>query len=695
MYAKQREFKVNTGPMTVDALIDSIALNKDQQLTKLDNNSSGTPQNLIIFIRDQVKPEDLWLPRNWATENLPARQWLMDNGLSFTNSFTNTAMCSVSRSTFFTGKFPAQHQADLLLSDIDSPYLNDQVQLSPDLPNLATILKGQGYDVSFFGKAHLSKTFTLTDGEVVYQDMNAYGFDDWVGPDAGQDMKPENAGGGPNDNDGRFISEAKQWLQNRIEDEEDKPYALVVSLVNPHDVLSYPKGYIDQFDYDREWIKGDIDILPPTVGEEKQWNFKPSIQNQWMVLQDGGQPLPTDKMKLNYLNFYGNLMKNADSQMGEILDIIRDSGNPDDVNNTMIVSTSDHGEMGMSHGGMTQKMFNAYDESLKVPMIWSNPSYFKGSQETDALVSLIDFLPTYANFQGFSPDYIDQQDLRGVDYSSILRQARESENLTGLDVQDSILYTYDDIYAGQDPSLSYQFHSDPVHGILPAANRIQAVRTKDFKYARYYSGDQDYKAANWDGELYDLRPLGGDYYPDTDPITGQLNPFRAAPLELRNLDPKAEARRRLLKIFGIGDGPIATKRQKEAYEEMSDLLDQQIEERLQPLPEPDPIEPSLFVYQGGSGGDQSAYVLGDPIVRLIQNSSNKNDLELAFNTRYGQSYNLVYADQGDPYASNTSLNSEAIIGTNGPTYYYLTGLSAAIDLEQIFIQWSEGFVPLT
>ena len=98
------------------AIMSSSNLNNDivddlhQQSANLDQKKPDTPENLIIFIRDQVKPEDLWLPRDWAEENLPTRQWLIDNGLSFTNSFTNTAMCSVARSTFFTSKFPAQHQ---------------------------------------------------------------------------------------------------------------------------------------------------------------------------------------------------------------------------------------------------------------------------------------------------------------------------------------------------------------------------------------------------------------------------------------------------------------------------------------------------------------------------------------------------------------------------------------------------------
>ena len=50
---------------------------------------------------------------------------------------------------FFTSKCPAQHQADLILSDIENPVLDSQIQLNPDLPNLGNILSSQGYDVAF------------------------------------------------------------------------------------------------------------------------------------------------------------------------------------------------------------------------------------------------------------------------------------------------------------------------------------------------------------------------------------------------------------------------------------------------------------------------------------------------------------------------------------------------------------------
>jgi len=687
--------------------VDTIEkINQIKSSIAIAENATEKPQNLIVFIRDQVKPEDLWLPRDWAKDNLPTRQWLLNNGLSFENAFTNTAMCTSARSTFFTGKYPAQHEVELVLSDIENPILDSQIQLNPDLPTLGNVLGDLGYDVSFFGKAHLSKTFTTKDGEVVYQDMNQYDFKDWQGPDAGQDMLPENAGGGYANNDGRYINQATTWLNNRIDSGNTKPFAMVVSLVNPHDVLAYPLTWgegdpSEFFGYSKEMIKGDINILPPTVDEpitgsitadgyDFSGNYKPQIQREWLRAQPLAQPLPTDQLKLNYLNFYGNLMKIADSQMGEVIKAL---DSKDQINNTIFVSTADHGEMGMSHGGMVQKMFNAYEESIKVPMIWSNPRYFKGGQKSEALVSHVDFLSTVANFYGASRENISNYDLRGVDYSSILERAssKSSLNHENLNVQSSILYTYDDIYAGQDPLNSIPQGSWD-HGILPGPNRIQAVRTKDYKYVRYYSADETYEPKNWQGELYDLRPNGGDYYPNIDPITGQLNPFKAAPLELDNLDPKAEALR-VLK----GGSSIATPEQKIAYVEMSKLLDEQISQKLQPLLPQASKAPTFYTYYGGSA-QNSKYKYGDPITRLIPSTNGTQDLEVAFNTRADQTYNIVEIVQstsnGTTKITEIDTLEQNIIGTNGPTYQYIRGLPSDLNLSNFAVEWIGGYVPM-
>ena len=146
-----------------------------------------------------------------------------------------------------------------------------------------------------------------------------------------------------------------------------QPFFLVVSLVNPHDVLAYPRIWQDG-GYDSDaWLDGEID-LPPTVDEDL--STKPAAQrrfNTWLNLGLG--PLRDAEEQRNYVNFYGNLIKAADAALVEVLDTLDETGLLED---TLIVRTSDHGEMGMAHGGMRQKSFNVYEESLRVRTQSSN-----------------------------------------------------------------------------------------------------------------------------------------------------------------------------------------------------------------------------------------------------------------------------------------------------------------------------------
>jgi choline-sulfatase len=117
-------------------------------------------------------------------------------------------------------------------------------------------------------------------------------------------------------------------------------------------------------------------------------------------------------MKRNYLNFYGNLMKSSDAYLVKILDTLASSGL---LENTLVIATADHGEMGTTHGGMRQKNFNFYEEAIRVPLVYSNPRLFKTPQTSDALVSHVDFLPTLASLVGAPPSA--RRNWQGIDYS--------------------------------------------------------------------------------------------------------------------------------------------------------------------------------------------------------------------------------------------------------------------------------------
>ena len=114
------------------------------------------------------------------------------------------------------------------------------------------------------------------------------------------------------------------------------------------------------------WLKGPI-TLPATVNEDL--STKPSVQEQFRNLFNLSGPLKTPRMKRHYLNSYANLIKASDAYLVDVLDALTDTGLLDD---TVVIRTADHGEMGLAHGGQRQKNFNFYEEAIRVPLVYSN-----------------------------------------------------------------------------------------------------------------------------------------------------------------------------------------------------------------------------------------------------------------------------------------------------------------------------------
>ncbi|HEU4560662.1 MAG TPA: sulfatase-like hydrolase/transferase, partial [Longimicrobium sp.] len=300
---------------------------------------------------------------------------------------------------------------------------------------------------------------------------------------ANQDV-PE-AGGGWPDNDGRFMTEkgaaatgnegALDYL--RSEAAKQQPFFMVISLVNPHDVLFYPSTYPQAGYLSKEWLEGSIG-LPATVDEDL--STKPSAQLQFLNLFNLTGALSDQDMQLAYLNFYGNLMKASDDYLVRVLDTLEATGLMDD---TVVIRTSDHGEMGLTHGGMRQKNFNFYEEALKVPLIFSNRRLYRDAASTDALVSHVDFLPTLASLFG-APEQ-GRPSWQGVDYSRLVLDPAKARR-----PQKYVVFTWDDWQAGQAGGPYVQ-----------PPNHIVSIREERWKLAKYYD-PQGNKAPQW--EMYDL-----------------------------------------------------------------------------------------------------------------------------------------------------------------------------------------------
>jgi arylsulfatase A-like enzyme len=410
-----------------------------------------------------------------------------------------------------------------------SPPQNPQAELPLHLPNLATVMKAVGYSTPYKGKFHITKTHA-PNGQWRPEDVEKYGFERWNPPDAGANQDPSEFGGGDADNDGRFMHDDGTVIGGnegvlaylRSDAPRRGPFFLVVSLVNPHDVLAYPNTAM-QNGYNPTWLEGNIK-LPATVDEDL--STKPAVQREFLALLNKGMGRLDKVQQRNYINFYGNLIKASDDYLVQVLDTLEREGL---LENTLIIRTADHGELGMAHGGLRQKNFNFYEEALRIPLIYSNPRLYKRPYVSDAIVSHVDLLPTLAAL--FHAPASARAEWQGIDYSEIVLDPRARAK------QKYTVFTYDDFQSGQP--------NGPYPGPL---NHIVSIREERYKLAKYYDAKRSGGPYEW--ELYDL---------ENDP------------LETRNLGHRGHQRNR---------------KQQAAYERLRKQLAVVERTRLQLLPKP-------------------------------------------------------------------------------------------------------------
>ena len=470
--------------------------------------------NILLLISDQQTWIQNWDP-DWADENLPAMKKLLQNGLAFNRAHCNSCTCSPSRTTLFTSTYPAHHKVTQVLGFDDPSDTRQTMQniLSANYQNMGKMMEEAGYQVIYKGKWHLTKpTVFLNDAEEDIDHLywtpadvdhiaERYRFKEWTYPDAGDDMSLFNFGGGDINNDGRFIdghgqsalygekipleerkkASAVEFLRNY--DKNEDPFFMVVSLVNPHDVLSYPGLVPGRFQDGPLYQQGgykdedfeDIPVkLPLTLNEDL--STKPYVQTAFKELCQANGPIQDEERARKYVQFYAYLTSQVDKELNKVLMALDNNQLTED---TLIVRVSDHGDMSMAHGMQRQKMYNVYRQTLNVPMIFSNPVAFKGGETTESLSGLIDVMPTLANIVGIEPQNMT---LQGKDLTPILVNP-------DAEVQEYVHFTYDDMYL----TLPDPASMGPAH--------IRCIVSKEWKYAVYFDPHYGQKAQY---EMYDL-----------------------------------------------------------------------------------------------------------------------------------------------------------------------------------------------
>ena len=206
--------------------------------------------------------------------------------------------------------------------------------------------------------------------------------------------------------------------------------------MNPHDI-AFAGGFYELL----LGFEPADDTVPDIAEAPSQCDSfagRPACQEQFRgaLAADGGAQ-PTDNA---YRRLYYYLHKLVDQAIGRILDALDASGMADD---TIIVFTSDHGDLLGAHGGLQQKWANAFDEAIRVPMVVKGPGIAPAGGGISMPTSHVDLIPTLLGLAGIDAEraaagvartHSATRPLPGRDLSGLLTGSTPSEALAVADL---------------------------------------------------------------------------------------------------------------------------------------------------------------------------------------------------------------------------------------------------------------------
>lgn len=342
----------------------------------------GRP-NVLIVMADQWRAQAFGFAGdpNVKTPHLDA---LERSCVDFTNAIASVPVCCPTRASLWTGQRALTHGV----------FMND-VPLSPDAVSLAKVLRAQGYDTGYIGKWHLNgdgrSAFIPRERrqgfeywkvlECTHRYNRSYYYGDtpekleWQGYDAIAQTK-----------------DAEGYLRSRATN--SAPFLLVVSWGPPH---------------------SPYDTAPP----EYRALYDPA-----KIILRGNVPEKSAAAARRDLAGYYAHCSALDDCAGRLLQTLRETGLGD---NTIVVFTSDHGDMLGSHGFSAKQ--KPFDESIRVPLLFRCPPRMRiEPRRVNAIIASEDFMPTLLGLCNIAiPPTV-----QGADYSGYLRGGKNPSGNIGL-----------------------------------------------------------------------------------------------------------------------------------------------------------------------------------------------------------------------------------------------------------------------
>ncbi len=448
------------------------------------------PPNILILMTDQERHRDR-LPDDLP---VPARCWLDEHGTNIDRFHASSMACTPSRGALWTGMYaPQQGMYGTFI-------VGAQFNIDPSIPTIGDLFKELGYRTAFFGKWHLSFPGEIPSSAEEALDtvqgnpLHAHGFDDSV-------ISPPSDVSAYNDgyvNDPIWTRQALEWLDAHGRDEQ--PWICILSLLNPHDIQYFPRGFAA--DYKRP----DYDARPdPSWALEKDLKDKPSGQERFRKVVEviSGTPAGgagNEAYVRALLNLYYDLIVNTDEMLQAMIKKVIDLGVFDD---TVIVRTADHGELGGAHR-LQNKGTTMYDEQNRIPFTVVYPKRFRKGARSRALGEQVDLLPTLLDLAGAGDPLKRWPWLRGVS----LVPALEDPDAPG--PRREVMYRID------------EFAITSTGNEKPTNTHIRAVFDGRYKFARYvavkdgwfagpeFRETQEYELYDVWEDPYEIRNLAND-----------------------------------------------------------------------------------------------------------------------------------------------------------------------------------------
>ncbi|MDE0086770.1 MAG: sulfatase-like hydrolase/transferase [Candidatus Poribacteria bacterium] len=361
--------------------------------------------NILLLMTDQQRWDAMGCSSGWV--NTPNLDRIASEGVRFTNCVTTSPVCVPARLSLATGLYP--HNTGV--------WNNKKHKMAAETPTWMQAVRAAGYRTSLFGKTHLH----TNNGDLRKREnlMNAYGLDDVNeigGPRASMKClsymtemweekglweayradyqerfrtKPHLVRPTPlgleYDADVYVGQQAKKYLKNY---KRQEPWFCWVSFGGPHEPWDAPEPYASMYNPN--------DMSPPIPRQDAGNRPRGSLDNLMNNKKKSPKFEAGDVAKMR-ADYAGNVTL-IDTQIGEILDAIEDRN---ELENTVIVHCSDHGEMNGDYGLIYKSNF--LNGAVRIPLLVRTPDTLKNAVSDsicESPVEWIDIGPTLVELAG-------------------------------------------------------------------------------------------------------------------------------------------------------------------------------------------------------------------------------------------------------------------------------------------------------